>query len=322
MPHAGTRAQSPQSVKPPPFGYQPATSVAEAVDVLAAEGNDAAVLAGGQSLLIDLRYRRVRPRLLLDINRVAGLAGVEGDETAVRIGALVRHRQLERLPLADPLAVLLARAARHVAHPPVRTRGTLAGSVAWAHPAAEWCAITAGLAGTVETASTAGTRLVPAADWFTGRHRTSRRPDELVTAVWLPRLGPGAGVGFAEHRRTHGSFALAAAAAVVRVSGGRVSWARIGLANAGETPLRAVPAERVLTGQPVSAGLLAAAAERAAADAQPVPEPYCEPDYRRQVLRVLVRRSLEQAVGHSLEQAAGHSLEQAADGRDEEGAAG
>jgi carbon-monoxide dehydrogenase medium subunit len=291
-----TRKERTQSVKPPPFSYRSVSTAAEAVDVLAREGSDAAVLAGGQSLLIDLRYRRAHPRLVLDINRADSLSAIGADAQSVRIGALVRHRELENMAVADPLAGLLADAARHVAHPPVRTRGTLVGSVAWAHPAAEWCALAAGLAGTVETASAAGARRIAVADWFTGRHRTARRPDELVTAVWLPLLGAGTGTGFAEHRRTRASFAMAAAAAAVRVSAGRVEWARIGLANAAEIPLRAGRAEMVLTGNPVSGELLDEAAAAAAAEADPVPEPYCPPDYRREVLRVLVRRSLEQAV--------------------------
>jgi aerobic carbon-monoxide dehydrogenase medium subunit len=287
-------------VKPPPFAYRSASSVRQAVDVLAEAGDGAAVLAGGQSLLIDLHYRRVRPRLLLDVNPVRELEGVRVDTDAnggmARIGALVRHRELEALPLGDPLGALLAMAARHVAHPPVRTRGTFVGSVAWAHPAAEWCALTAGLAGTVETSGAAGQRRVPAAEWFAGRHRTARRPDELVTAVWLPLLGAGAGVGFAEHRRTHASFAMAASCVAVRVADGRVTWARIGMANAADVPLRAVAAERVLAGNPVSDALLTEAAEQAAAAADPVPEPYCSPEYRRHALRVLVRRSLAAAV--------------------------
>lgn len=289
-------------MKLPPFAYRAVSSLTEAAEALAQAGPEAAVLAGGQSLLVELRYRRRRPRLVLDINPVRRLGGIEAREGALRIGALVRHRELEERSGrdgedgADPLRRLLALAARHVAHPPVRARGTLAGSVAWAHPAAEWCAVTAGLAGTVETVSTAGSRRVPAAEWFTGRHRTARRPDELVTAVWLPLLGKDAGVGFAERRRTHSSFAMAAAAAAVQVTDGRITWARIGLANAAEVPVRAMAAEQLLTGGEVSDGLLAVAAEAAAADADPVPEPYCSPAYRRQALRALVRESLRQAV--------------------------
>jgi aerobic carbon-monoxide dehydrogenase medium subunit len=291
-------------VKSPPFAYRSASSVRQAVDVLAQAGADAAVLAGGQSLLIDLHYRRVHPLLVLDINPVRELEGVRVDTEEnggmARIGALVRHRELETLPLGDPLMRLLGLSARYVAHPPVRTRGTFAGSVAWAHPAAEWCALTAGLAGAVETSGAAGQRRVPAAEWFAGRHRTTRRPDELVTAVWLPLLGAGAGVGFAEHRRTHASFAMAAACVAVRVAAGRVTWARIGMANAADVPVRAVAAERILTGNSVSHALLADAAEQAAAAADPAPEPYCSPEYRRQALRVLVRRSLTAAVADAV----------------------
>lgn len=291
-------------MKPPPFAYRSASSVRQAVDVLAQAGADAAVLAGGQSLLIDLHYRRVHPLLVLDINSVRELEGVRVDAEAnggmVRIGALVRHQELETLPLGDPLDRLLSLIARYVAHPPVRTRGTFAGSVAWAHPAAEWCALTAGLAGAVETSGVAGQRRVPAAEWFAGRHRTARRPDELVTAVWLPLLGAGAGVGFAEHRRTHASFAMAASCAAVRITTGRVTWARIGMANAADVPVRAVAAERLLIGNTVSRALLADAAEQAAAAADPVPEPYCSREYRRQALRVLVRRSLAAAVADAV----------------------
>ncbi|HEX8006635.1 MAG TPA: FAD binding domain-containing protein [Trebonia sp.] len=291
-------------MKAPPFAYRSASSVRQAVDVLALAGADAAVLAGGQSLLIDLHYRRIRPLLVLDINPVRELEGVRVDTEAnggmARIGALVRHRELESLPLGDPLDRMLSLIAGYVAHPPVRTRGTFAGSVAWAHPAAEWCALTAGLAGAVETSGAAGQRRVPAAEWFAGRHRTARRPDELVTAVWLPLLGAGTGVGFAEHRRTHASFAMAASCAAVRLTTGRVTWARIGMANAADVPVRAVAAERLLVGNSVSRALLTDAAEQAAAAADPVPEPYCSPEYRRQALRVLVRRSLAAAVADAV----------------------
>jgi hypothetical protein len=137
---------------------------------------------------------------------------------------------------------------------------------------------------------------VPASQWFTGRHQTRRRPDELVTAVRMPLLGPGTGVGFAEHRRTHGSFAMAAALTAVSVTEGRVNWARIGMASAADVPVRARAAESVLAGQPVSEQLVAEAADAAAAVAEPVPEPHCSPAYRRQALRVMVQRSLRQAV--------------------------
>jgi carbon-monoxide dehydrogenase medium subunit len=320
-------------VKPPPFRYRAVASVAEATELLAELGTHAAVLAGGQSLLIDLHFRRARPEMVVDINQLSELAQLQVADGWVQVGALVRHRELEQGQLgqgaagpdgggratdggerptdggerptdgerptggfADPLGRLCALAARHIAHPPVRVRGTFAGSVAWAHPAAEWCALAAAMEAEMLLASAAGTRTIPASQWFTGRHQTARRPDELLTAVRMPLLGAGTGVGFAEHRRTHASFAMAAALTAVNVTEGRVNWARIGMANAADVPVRARAAESVLAGQAVSEQLLAEAAEAAAAAAEPVPEPHCSPGYRRQALRVMVQRSLQQAV--------------------------
>ncbi len=321
-------------MKPPPFRYRAVASVPEATGLLAELGTHAAVLAGGQSLLIDLHFRRARPEMVVDINQLSELAQLQVADGWVQIGALVRHRELEQVQLGqgagrpggsgratdgggratsgggrptdgggratsgsvDPLGRLCALAARHIAHPPVRVRGTFAGSVAWAHPAAEWCALAAAMEAEMLLASAAGTRTIPASQWFTGRHQTARRPDELLTAVRMPLLGAGTGVGFAEHRRTHASFAMAAALTAVSVTEGRVNWARIGMASAADVPVRARAAESVLAGQAVSEQLVAQAAEAAAAAAEPVPEPHCSPGYRRQALRVMVQRSLQQAV--------------------------
>lgn len=283
-------------MKSSPFAYQRISSLTAAVAVLAEHGDRAAVLAGGQSLLIDLAYRNVRPEVVLDINGIPGLAEVRVGDGQAEITALVRHRQLERTHVGDPLDRLLAAIAHHVAHPPIRARGTFVGSVAWAHPAAEWCALVTGLDGEIMVAGRSGERGIPAAEWFLGPHRTAARPDELITEIRLPLLGAGTGFGFAEHRRTHGSFAMAAAFATVHVANGRIDRARIGLANAADVPLRAHAAERVLTGEEVSEPLLAEAADAAVSAADPVREPHCSPDYRRQVLRVLTHRSLRQAV--------------------------
>ena len=314
-------------MKPPPFRYRAVASVAEATELLAELGTHAAVLAGGQSLLIDLHFRRARPEMVVDINQLSELAQLQVADGWVQIGALVRHRELEQGRLsqraagpdgggratdgggratdgggratdggADPLGRLCALAARHIAHPPVRVRGTFAGSVAWAHPAAEWCALAAAMEAEMLLASAAGTRTIPASQWFTGRHQTARRPDELLTAVRMPLLGAGTGVGFAEHRRTHGSFAMAAALTAVNVTEGRVNWARIGMASAADVPARARAAESLLAGQAVSEQLVLEAAEAAAAAAEPVPEPHCSPRNRRPALRVMVQRSLQQAV--------------------------
>jgi len=283
-------------VKLPAFEHHPARSADEAVALLAQAGSAGAVLAGGQSLLLEMRYGQARPGVLVDVNRAGDLTGVEVAGGRLRLRALTRHAVVERLELDDPLGRLLRRAAPYVAHPPIRARGTFAGSLAWAHPASEWCALARALDAVLTVRGPAGERDVPADDWFRGPHRTSRGPDEVLTSVALPLLGAGTGVGFAEHRRTSASFALAAVGCAVQVGAGQVTAARIGLANAADVPLRATGAEAVLVGSDGSAGAVRAAADAAARECDPVGEPHCSADYRRHVLGVLVRRALEQAL--------------------------
>jgi aerobic carbon-monoxide dehydrogenase medium subunit len=313
-------------VKPAAFEYVAPESVPDAVEALARGGDGAAVLAGGQSLLIEMRYRERRPALLVDINRIPSLSGLEiltdhaaegvragggagegaragggagegaGAGPVLRIGALARHAELERAAFDDPLAALLREAGRHVAHPPVRNRGTFAGSVAWAHPAAEWNALTMALDGRIVLAGPDSPRTVPAVEWYRGRHRTDLRAGELVTEVRLPLLGAGTAVRFAELRRTHGSFPLVAVVVAVRLDGDRVADARIGLANAADVPLKATAAEDLLRDTEPTAEAVREAAELAAEHTDPVPEHYCSPRYRRHVVSVLVRRCLTGAV--------------------------
>jgi carbon-monoxide dehydrogenase medium subunit len=283
-------------MKLPPVAYRAVDTVDAATALLAEFGDAAAVLAGGQSLLLDLRYGVTSPALLVDVNRVPELATVV-DGAELRIGALVRHAQLETRPAADPLSRLLRRVAPYLAHPPIRALGTFVGSIAWAHPAAEWCALARALDASVLLVGPEGERTVPAEAWFRSHRRTARRPDELVREVRLPSLPDRTGVGFAEHRRSSASFALAAAMAAVEVSAdGRVRTARVGLANAGPVPWRAVAAEAALVGNTASAATVAAAAEAAAHECDPFPEPHCSVAYRRQVIEVLVRRALTEAL--------------------------
>jgi len=282
-------------MKLPAVDHVAVTCADEAVSRLAEAGGAGAVLAGGQSLLLEMRYGRARPGVLVDVNRAADLFGTSHGDGELRLRALTRHVVLERGVVADPLGRLLARAAAFVAHPPIRARGTFAGSLAWAHPASEWCALSRALDARITVRGPAGERQVSAAAWFRGPHVTSRAPDELVTEVALPLLGAGTGVGFAEHRRTSASFAMAAVGCAVRMADGRVTGARIGLANAADVPLRAEQAETLLLGTDGSAAAVAAAAEAAAAGADPVGEPHCSAQYRRHALGVLVQRALTEA---------------------------
>ena len=285
-------------MKPPDFAYAAPDTLDEALELLADAGETAQVLAGGQSLLLDLRWRRRTPALVIDLNGIAELADITTENDAVRIGALVRHRELEATDaVPGPLGTLLAQAAPYIAHPPIRARGTVVGSLAWAHPASEWCALAAGLRATVTPASTAGVRRLPVSDFLLGEHRTAARPDELVTEISLPLLGDRARVGFVEARRTHASFAQLAVGVAVEHRAGTVAAAHIGVANGADRGLRAVAAERALIGTAGSAADLEHAADVAAeTDAIPVARPQADVAYTRQLVRVLVRRALHSAV--------------------------
>jgi carbon-monoxide dehydrogenase medium subunit len=273
-------------LKPAPFEYRRPGSVEGALELLAAHGDDAQVLAGGQSLMLELNYRRIEPRLLVDINGVPGLDRADATGGRLRIGALARHARFERPAGNDPLGRLLARLSRSIGHPPIRNRGTMVGSLAYAHPAAEWPVLAVALDADLTMVSAGGSRIVPARAFFTGPFRTERRPDELITEVALPLLAPEARIGFVEHRRTQASFAVVAAIAVLE--GGT---ARVAIAGAADRPLRAEAAEQVLAGS----GSFTEAAAAAADESSPLAEPHCSSEYRRHVIEVVVRRALEQA---------------------------
>jgi carbon-monoxide dehydrogenase medium subunit len=255
--------------------------------------------------------------VIVDINRIAGLGELRADVGTLHVGALVRHRAFEDpRSVPGPLGSLFAQAAEKIAHPPIRARGTMVGSLSWAHPASEWCAIAVALDADIELDGRAGPRKIPARDFFAGRHLTTRRPDELVTAVHYPLLGEQTGVAFVEHRRTHFSFAQSAVAASITVQDGVVSDVRIGLANCADRPVRARNAEHSLvglkaggamTGSRLPDGHPFAQAGRIAAehDAEPFAEPYADLEYRRNSIAVLVGRALRQAAGDRQARAAG-----------------
>jgi carbon-monoxide dehydrogenase medium subunit len=302
-------------MKLPPFRYGAPTVLGEAIELLAEHGDEAAVLAGGQSLLLELRYRQRMPKVLVDLNAVSALDRVSvppiatasllrasGLTPAIEVGALVRHADLEALgragdPASGPLGRLIGLIAPLVGHPPIRARGTFAGSIAWAHPSAEWCALAALVDAVVVVHGSDDERQVPAADWFVGRHRTACRPDEVITRVRLPLLDAGSGIGFVEHRRTHGTFALVAALAAVRLGfHGQIREARLALAGAADVPVRARAVEAGLVGAVPNDHTLRAAVQLVNDDTDPVPEPHCSPEYRRHAVRVVAQQALSRAV--------------------------
>jgi carbon-monoxide dehydrogenase medium subunit len=282
-------------MKPAPFEYVAARTAGDVVTALA-DGNTT-VLAGGQSLVLEMNYRTARPRRLVDINRVPGFDRLDASDGWLSVGPLVRHRAFETDAVPGPLGLLLRRIAHHIAHPPIRARGTMLGSLAYAHPAAEWPTTAVALGAEMELLGPAGRRTVDAADFFLGPFATARRPEELLAEVRLPVPGPGTTVGFAEHRRTHASFAQLAVLAAVTVTGGRVSAASIGLVNAADRPVRARAAEEMLLGRPFDDDTIAAAARAAAdRDADPRPQPHTDQAYQRHAVAVLTRQALTQAL--------------------------
>jgi carbon-monoxide dehydrogenase medium subunit len=281
-------------MKPAPFEYVAAGSIGEAVEAIS--DGETQVLAGGQSLVLEMNYRNRRPARLVDINRVPGLDRYAVAEEALTVGPLVRHRSFAAGVDAGPLGRLLARVARHIAHPPIRARGTMLGSLAYAHPAAEWPAVVVLLDASLQLTGSSGAREVPAREFFTGPFGTARRADELLRSVALPLLPEGTGVGFEELRRTQASFAQLAALATLTVAENRISQARVALVNAGERPVRAVAAEAALLRRtPDDDAFADAAREAAERDADPRPQPHTDLAYQRHAISVLVRRALRQA---------------------------
>jgi carbon-monoxide dehydrogenase medium subunit len=269
-------------VKPAPFAYHAVETVEEAVAMLAELGDDARVLAGGQSLVPMLNLRLARPAALVDVGRVAALAGISANG-ALRLGATTRQADALRSPLVAERAPLLTEALRHVGHPATRSRGTLGGSIAHADPAAELPAVLLALDGEAIVRSGAGERAIPAASLFLGPFTTALADGELLTELRLPDAPAGARHGFAEIARRRGDFAMAGAVAVIAPG-----YARVALFGAGPVAFRAEGAERALA---QGAGA-EAAAQLAAAAAEPSGDPHATAAYRTEAARVATLRAL------------------------------
>ncbi|NKC31394.1 FAD binding domain-containing protein [Falsiroseomonas selenitidurans] len=280
-------------MKPAPFHWHAPTTLAEAAALLAEYApQDGRVLAGGQSLLPAMALRIARPPHLVDINRVAGLDLLEVVDGVLRIGAVVRHAAFLREAAPGPLGALLAAVARHIAHWPIRQRGTFCGSLCHADPAAEWPLVAAVLDAVMVAHSLRGDRRIAAAAFQRGLLDTALEPDELLRAVELPLLAADARFGFEEVSRRAGDFAQAMALAVLRRGpDGRVTEARLGLGGVEPAPRRFPQAEAMLRGAIPDAALIDAAAHSVAQAAQPMEDE----GYRRALTRTVVQRALLQA---------------------------
>ena len=277
-----------------PFDYHAPRSQAEALALLARHGEEGKILAGGQSLVPTMAFRLARPASLIDINRVAELDTCRAEGGRLRIGALARHARFERPVAPGPTGALLARAAEHIAHAPIRTRGTFCGSLAHADPASEWCCIALALGADMRVLREGGERMVPAADWFQAVFTTALAPDELLAEASLPLLGPDWRCGFAEFNRRAGDFALAMAVTALRLdAAGQVAEARIALGGVAGTPVLAEAAAASLLGAPPAPDRLRAAAALAAEGFEPTEDAQVPAEYRRDLVRAMTRRALE-----------------------------
>lgn len=289
-------------MKPPPFDYVAPATVDEAVAVLAEHGDEAKVIAGGQSLMPLLAFRLARPSVLVDLNRVPDLDRLELDEGRLRIGAMARQHRLERLPGLRERCPMVAEAVGLIGHVAIRNRGTVGGSLAHADPAAEWTALALALDAELELRGPAGTRTVAASDFFVTFFTTALQPDEVLTEIRLDLPNSRSGSTFVELARRHGDFALAGVAALVSLDGaGAIADARVALIGVGDRAIRARAAEQVLRGERPTDELYAEAAEAVDGEIRPGSDIHASERYRRHIAGVLTRRALRTATERAWE---------------------
>jgi carbon-monoxide dehydrogenase medium subunit len=282
---------------PASFDYVRPSSLEDAVRALAGGGEDAKVIAGGQSLLPLLRLRLVYPELLVDVGGLDELHGVTDAGDQLLIGARTTHYQLVHDPLIAQHCGLLAQAAGTVADPAVRHRGTIGGSIAHGDPAGDLPAVVLAMDATMIARGPAGDREIAASDFFVDYLTTALTPAEILTGIRVPKLGSGWGYRYEKFHRTAQAWATVGVAALVRRSNGQVAEARVGLTNMGSVPIRAAAVEAAVAGAQASGEALRAAAAVADEGTNPPADLHGAPDYRRHLARVLTGRALEAAAG-------------------------
>ena len=256
---------------------------------------DGRVLAGGQSLVPIMNFRLARPAYLIDINAVAGLDGLAGGDGMLRIGARTRHAAFHRPVQDGPLGAMLAAVVRHIAHYPIRMRGTFCGSVAHADPAAEWCLVAAILDAELVAFSARDERRLAARDFFQGAMATALALDELLAETRLAVLPVDTRFGFEEFSRRAGDYALAMALVVLRIEGGLIAGPRVGVGGAEAMPRRIEAAEAAVSGRRPGEAVFREAAAAAAAAIDPIEDAQTNAQYRRELVGAMVYRALAQA---------------------------
>jgi carbon-monoxide dehydrogenase medium subunit len=275
------------------FDYVRASSPQHALQLMAEHGDNARLLAGGQTLLATLNMRLSQPALLVDIGGLTQLAGIGVEGGMLRIGAMTRHVEVEESPLVAQHAPLLAQAAPHIAHRAIRNLGTFGGALAYADPAAEWPACVVALGGALVLLGAGGKRRVPAADFFQGLFTTARRDDELLVACELPLIAPGQRHHFSELARRHGDYAIAGLAACATVQGSQLSDVRLAFLSLGDRPVRARAAEAVLAAGPLTPARLDEADAALRAELQPFADLTHSAAAKTQMAATLMRRAVK-----------------------------
>jgi carbon-monoxide dehydrogenase medium subunit len=282
-------------VKAAAFEYRAPESVEEVLELVGSRAEDASLLAGGQSLVPMLNMRLARPELVVDLNQVPGLDGIERRDGVIRIGGMARQRTVEVHPEIRRELPLVPAALAHVAHLAIRSRGTIGGTLAHADPSAELPAVVA-LGGAIQLCSRSGRRTVPAKDFFVAPLITARESGELVEAVELPVPRSGTGWAFLEMARTHGAFAMAGVAALIGLDpGGAVNRASAALLGVQGTPVVLDWLEEALSGQPLTDDALDAVGKRLADELAPYEDVHASTSYRRRVAVTLTLRALREA---------------------------
>jgi carbon-monoxide dehydrogenase medium subunit len=283
-------------MKPASFRYYAPKTVEEAVAMIAAVApDDGRVLAGGQSLVPTMAFRMARPTHLVDINGVAGFDRLAVADGRLSVGACVRHAAFHRPVVEGPLGPLLSFVVRHIAHYPIRTRGTFCGSLAHADPSSEWCLVAATLGATMTARSARGTRTLAADDFFDWAMTTNLAEDELLVDAHLPLLAADTRFGFYEFSRRAGDYAIAMALVTYRLQQGAIAEPHVGIGGAEGRPRRIAEAEEALAGQTPSDKVFRAAADAVADAVDPMEDLQASAGFRRDLARTVTRRALERA---------------------------
>lgn len=279
-------------MKPAPFAYFAPSALDEALDILADRRREARVLAGGQSLIPLMNFRAVSPAALVDIGRIPGLDRIEAENGAIRIGCMVRQRAAEYAPLIGERLPLLREAIGWIGSLPVRSRGTICGSLAHADPAAELPMVMKVLDAEILARSATRSRTIAVEDFFRGAFVTTLAADEMIVALRVPAMRPGAGFAFQEFAQRRGAPIIAAVAVMLERAGARCTKARIAAAGVGPVPIRLFAPEGIVERSGPSDEAIEAASELAAEMVDPISDLHASADFRRHLTQVLVKRAL------------------------------